>query len=532
MKKILMILGLIIIFSSLCYADYSYTPFNFELQTNHTFNISLDGNIEVILPINFTLVSGNLTGINLTNFLIESPLLIRDESLLFNGTINVNGTFYEGFYLLYTPTEKIVDTKIEIGHGDFNYIDPDSYIGTDNTLLFNLVRIWTIGVDIIGEPATDIRFNCTYPKIIPNTVDSKYTTTYNSDDITATGNLLRMKGFSLFRLFVLSQEVNQDNGTNYEVTCDTLYYNIGKTEVIADIQDINLSVRTTEPLQISMINNSEYITYTILNSEDYDLRELEFLFEIGTDTIRKELSSLDSGESYSFNLDVNLSGTVDLKARFIPEWMFNSRSPVYYEQTTFETYYTPSVLASLNTSLYYENQTINNPNVLTGQELEFGINILQSPPFGGDYVITYNFFDSGGTLSYSIDETITGTGNKLVDFLSSPISVNGKNNLFTVKTIVTIKDSEGNDYSFDTEQIGTQIISAHSYGGQTIEEPILAGADTELLTEVTGLSLIEDTINKSDINPFFYIIGLILLLCIFIIFVVTRRKRKKDKQYK
>lgn len=530
----ILILGiLLIVLSSFCYADYFYTPFNFDSQMNHDFDVSLNGSIEVILPDDFTLVSGSLTGTNTVSFVMQSPSVTGDDAEVYTGTINLNGSFYETFHLIYTPDSKIVDTKIEIDHGDFNYIDPDSYIGTDRTLLFNLVRVWAIGSDIIGEPARDITFNCSFPKIVPNSVDSKYDTEYLTDSIRAEGELLRAEGISLFRIFVLSQEVEQVAGTNYEVDCDELRYSFPHTEVIADIPDINLSVRNTEPLQIAMFNNSEYVTYSFLNNELYDLRNLEFLFEVGTDTIRKELDSLDAGESYTFNIPTNESGSIDVKARFVPEWMFNSRSPIYYEQESFDIYYTPSFLDGLITTEYYDNQVINNPSILTGQKMSFSIDLLQEPPFSDEFVVTHRFYDENGVFVFSNIDILSGLGTKTIEYYSNSIPVNGKNNEFEVKSIVSIYDEDGNLYDFDTESIGIQKISALASKNIVTETPVLSAPEEKEpeTNEITGMSIIESKIESSGINPFIYIVVFVGLLLFLIVFLASRRKRKEENRY-
>lgn len=470
MKKAMIIgiwiLGCILLVSNLAVADYFYTPMNFDSPTNHSFDISLDGFIEITLPNNFTLISGVLSGNNNLSFIVESPNLNTTSPQHFVGTINLNGTLYDNFYFLSVADNKIVDAKVEIGHGDFNYIDPEGYIGTDNTLLFNLVRVWAMGSDIIGEPARDIRFNCTYPLIIPNTVDSKYDTTYNFDNITAYGDLSRMEGISMFRVFVLSQEVDYGLGEIYDISCDKIFYSFSHTEVIADIEDINLEARSLEPLVIDMDNNEEYITYTFMNDEVYDIRNIEFLWTIGTHTSREELNSLGAGESVQYNIRVNESGNVDLQARFIPEWMFNSRSPVYYIQTQFDSYYAPSFLDSLDSSNYYNLQTIDTTPILETQVMDFGINILQEAPFGGAYRVTYLFYDEDGVLQDEVERQIIGVTDHTISFSSLDLEPSGLQEDYNVYTIVSFRDENGDWLEFlPEENIGIQTIATLTDNG-------------------------------------------------------------------
>lgn len=455
--KFFLLFILILLVSNIVIADYYYEPMNFDEPTNHTFNINLEGIVNVTIPSGFTLISGNLTGTDNVSFVIQSPDLNSTSPQLFVGTINLNSTEYAIFHLLSVDDSKIVDTKVEIGHGDFNYIDSDGFIGTDNTLLFNLVRVWAMGSDVIGEVATNVRFNCTYPLIMPNTVDSKYTTTYGTD-IIAEGNLMRMEGISMFRIFVLSQEVEQIANTNYEVNCDKLYYDFTHTKVIADIEDFNLSVRDTNPLIISMTNNSEYVSYSIMNNESYDLRNLEFLWTIGTHTIREELNSLDAGEIVQYNIQTNASGEIDFKVRFIPEWMFNSRSPTFYEQTSFNTYNTPEFLDGLDTSSLYSNQSVLTTPILETQIMDFSISILDTPPFGGAYKVTYLFYENG-VLIDSVERQIIGTQDHTISFSDTDLVPIGVESDYQVYTIVSIYDENGDWYDFDQEFIGVQTIA-------------------------------------------------------------------------
>ncbi len=498
-RKIIWVIMFVLI-SQLAIADYFYTPMNFDSPTNHSFNISLDGYVNVTLPQGFTLISGNLSGQDNLSFVIQSPMVNQTTPQLFTGTIYLNGTPSDEFYLLSVSDDKIVDTKVEVGHGDFNYIDYNSYIGTDNTLLFNIIRVWAMGSDIIGEPAMDVRFNCTYPLIIPNTVDSKYETSYTANNITAEGFLGRMEGVSMFRVFVLSQEIAYHEDSFYLVDCDKLYYTFPHTEVIADIQDINLEVRSTDPLSINMVNNTGYITYTILNSEEYDLRDLEFLWTIGTHTSRQKLDSLKSGEFIQYNIATNVSGTVDFNARFIPEWMFNSRSPLYYEQTTFDNYYAPTFFDSIDPSLYYGNQSVLTPSIFETQVAGFEIETYQVPPFGLTYQVEYIFFNDNNEVISRVTREITGLGNHIISFVDDDLVSESLTEDFSVYTIVSIKDDDNQWYDFPMGYIGKITINeltSNAPGGAGLYDVIVTTENTRYDTDST-ISATITIVNTGD----------------------------------
>lgn len=476
MKKILLIT---IIFMSLLVqtvlADFYYSPMNFEPSNpiNHSFEINLAGTINATLPAEFTLVSGSLTGNNNLSFIINGNGT-SNTSDLYIGQIYVDNVLYSNFYLLGIEDSKIVDVKIEMGHGDFNYIDYNSDIGTDESLLFTLVRVWGVGSDIWNTPAENVRFNCTFPDYLPRTVDSKYTTTYNTNDILAQGELSRLEGISLFRIFVLSQEFSQEVGTSYNVSCSNLVYDFPNTQIIAEIPDINLNVRSLSPLVINMVNNSGYVTFTIMNNETYDLQDLEFIWTVGTDTIREEKQELSSGAIVQYQIEVNDSGNIGFMTRFIPEWMFNSRSPTAYEQFVFESYVAGSLFSQLNSSNYYNNQTIETPNILETTLMHFKINTLQNSLCDDDnlYRVTYYFYNDNGAgeLSATEEVEIVAINNHDIYFANSNLNPTDSDKKYAVYTKVSMKDEECVWQDFDRELIGS--ITVTPLTTRTIESTI------------------------------------------------------------
>ena len=393
-----MILGFAFVFMlvvsiNLVSADFFYSPMNFELNSPsfHTINITLNGTINTTLPIDFTLVSGNLSGVNNVYVVVKSPN-VSDEGL-YVGDIFLNGSHYDNLYFVAINDSKIVDNKIELGHGDFNYIDSDQEIGEDNNLIFSLVRVWGIGSDILDEPATDVHFNCTYPMLLPRTVDSKYSTEYTSSKLVANGELMRLEGISLFRVFVLSQEFDGDIGDNYEVFCSNLTYSFSHTNVIAKIPSINLSVHSNNPLVIMMQNNSGYITYIIKNNDSYNLRNVEFVWKSGSNTQREQLDTLDAGEIVKYDVYTSIDdGNISLEANFIPEWMFHSRSPTILTQTSFDVFDTNSITTLVD---WFKVDSTTFEKVVQYENLNSTIDIVSIP--------IYN------SMGLSIDDILTAT---------------------------------------------------------------------------------------------------------------------------
>lgn len=351
--------------------NYYYTPMNFEpgQPINHSFFANLTGYINVTLPPGFILLSGNNTGFNTVNFTMKGPNSSSNPEL-FTGTIYLNNISQENYYLISISDDKITDTKVELGHGDFNYINYDSYIGAEPTLLFNLMRVWPIGSDILGEEAINISFSCDFPLTIPRTVDSKYDTIYNDDNITANGFLERMEGMSMFRVFVLSQEINNSVGENYTVSCTDLNYKYSHTEIIASIPGINLEARNTKPLIISTTDADQYVAYAITNNESYELRNLEFTWKKDNYILREEKNSLQPRETVIYHVYGTGSGNINFKAEFTPEWMFNSRAPTIYTQTNIDAYDldgTTNALSSVEETIL---ESIGDLNIVIGNNSE------------------------------------------------------------------------------------------------------------------------------------------------------------------
>lgn len=348
-------------------ADYFYTPMNFGLNTstNHTITVNATGNVLISLPAGFSLATGNLSGVNSTQAVVTSPS-VSDEALHV-GSVLVNGSAYGDLFFLSIPDRKVVDNKIELGHGDFNYVDGDSFIGSGEQLLFSLVRVWGVGSDVWDEPATNVSFECVYPMELPRTVDSKYTTSYGST-LNATGSLQRLEGVSLFRLFVLSQQPTLAINDSYTVTCSVLTYDFTHTSVVASIPNINLSVRSDEALAITLANETEKVIFTVTNVEDYEVRGVELVFDLGSDVEVLRLDSLAPNESYTYSVGLVGNGTIDVRASFIPPWLFNSRSPTPLVVERLNMPYEALVASEEGTGFagsHYHSE-FDDPNLLTG----------------------------------------------------------------------------------------------------------------------------------------------------------------------
>jgi hypothetical protein len=533
--KIITVIAAFLVVLQLGFAlTYYYSPMNFEPETttNHTFTMTNPGTISVTLPTNFSLVSGSLSGVGSVSFIFSSPNITSNDSTIFYGKIYVNSVFQENFPLLLIKDENIVDVKVELGHGDFNYVDPVSVIGTDKTLVFSIVRLWGVGTDLLGEVASNVRFNCSYPNIFPSTVDSKYSTTYGANNISASGFLDRMEGTSLFRIFVLSQEVELLDGEDYVVTCDRVYYDFLHTNVVADIMDVNLSADSLSPFVISKVDGDGVVLYSILNNGSYDTRDLEFLFVTAEGTIREELGELRSGETVTYSVLTNESGSMLANARFVPEWMFNSRSPSYYEQQSFVTYQTTNPFYNLNASLYFVNHTMITTDVLETTQLQFMINFLQSPIYGQEYLIKYEFYadDGLGELVATQLVQVQGNGSKTIVYTVPNVPISGVEEDFEVIASISMKDVNDEWWQFSQESLGTLTIGKLTSNAPGGNPPLLSSPGVTVENQVTGNIIKEGFGNMSS---YYWVLVIFIIFLVFLaVGLVNKNKRRKKSSQK
>ncbi len=527
---------------SMASASYFYEPMNFEpdVDTNHSFTALISGEINVTLPQGFELISGSLTGNNSVDFIFSKNSSNVSSPEVFVGNIYVDGSLLESYYLLSTYDRNIVDVKSEVNHGNFNFLS-EGIIGTNPLLMFNLVRIWGIGADLYNEPLQNIRFNCTIPNIVPQTLDSKYISHYGGSNITLSGSLSRMEGFSLFRIFVFSQAVNLDVGETYNIVCGDLTYDFTHTRVIAKIPDTTFIADSLEPLIISKVDRDDYVLYTILNNGSYDIRNVEFLFDFGNGILRKELDELKSGDFVNYNLVADDSGQINVSARFVPQWMFNSRSPSYILQESIDSYTTTNPFYNINSSLYFDNHIMVYTELLETQGTFFTIDFLQDPLFGTEYQIEYKFYSDlgNGELVGSQIVSVQGDGFKSITFDLPDFDMLDIEEYYEVVAIISMEDSNGDLWEFLQESLGIitiGMLSSNSPVPQVLNPPINSQGVTilepkvENFTEKITGSVIEAGSSMSSYGLF---ILLFIVILVFIIVITSKkRKHKHENEHK
>lgn len=332
---LIMIATILLVFNMATATEYSLNPMNFQPGQSRNLSVSVvsPGDIiNVSYPSEFTLISGSEDGNSSITFVIESPDNASDGQIFYLN-ITINNVFLDSLLAISVPDNEIVDTKWELGHGNFNYPECQ-YIPNESVLIFPIIRVWGVGTDLLDEAATNITFTCNYPKLMPRTVDSKFTTDYSDPSyLTATGNLDTWEGASLFRVFVLSQEIEYNVGQNYQVTCSDLSYEFNHHTISAEISSINITVTDPTPFTVATATTSNYVQYTITNAGAYEVRDIEFLWQQDNNQIyRTEKDSMQPGDAVVYRVWANGNPTITFDIRQKPCWMFNSRDPTSYEQ--------------------------------------------------------------------------------------------------------------------------------------------------------------------------------------------------------
>ena len=347
MKKSL--LWLIIGFAMIGFTAYAASAFdyftyrmNFEpgISENHVQEMTFSGNLTITLPSGFsfagstqgyTISGSNYTWQNSTtriNYTISSPASCI-EGDIYRSNIYNNGSLMDEFVYVCIDDTKIVDYKVEYGHGCGNYLAQDEpYISNESAALFNLVRVWNIGnyldPDEDAENAAITCFYENYPVRTYGRVDVGY-----GNGINGTFDWDIIYGGYWFRIGVLSQEVSGKSvGDVYGVNCTELTYDFSHQRVVASFPNYTLSVRSAEPLSknASVAGAKELVT--IKNIEQYPIYNVYLDYVINDVAESYFISKLDAGETATYYADTNSNTIVS----FVPSWQRHCFAPVYYQQ--------------------------------------------------------------------------------------------------------------------------------------------------------------------------------------------------------
>lgn len=308
----------------------------------HEQQINFTGNLTITLPAGFTFVSSTLNyttsgsnyiwqanGTATLNYTIQSPGTCTEGDVYKSGIYN-NGTFIDDFVYVCINDTKIVDYKVEFGHGCGNYLSQNEpYIPNETSTLFNLVRVWNIGNYLDpDEDAYNANIVCYYEDY-PVRTYGRVEVGYEDSGINGSFLWDKIYGGYWFRIGVLSQDVSGKSvGDLYSVNCTELTYDFSHQRVVASFPNYSLEARSTEPLSRNATVYGAKEVITLTNSEEYPIYDLILNFVVDGYIETNRLARLGPGETVTFYADTGSNVTVD----FIPSWERHCFSPTYYTQ--------------------------------------------------------------------------------------------------------------------------------------------------------------------------------------------------------
>jgi hypothetical protein len=360
--------------------DYFTDRMNFPPGESKIHTITVTNNKNTAVTVNITVPSGfsaagigscsyPVSGIYTCSLLpntskyaeIYSPGSCAEGSIYYS-QLTGGGNFSERLVFVCIPDSKIVDSKIEYGHGCSNYLT-ESCISTETATIFNLLRVWNIGNYLDpDEDAINAVITCyyeNYPVRTYGRTEINYTPGITGDFLWST-----IEGGYWFRIGVVSQDVSgKIPGDIYSVNCTGLAYQFEHEQVIAEFQNYSLNVVSPNPFTVTSQNYtadpSKYI-YTIKNNQSCSVYNIYFTRSIDGYTKTEHIPKLGPGQQVNYIGDNANASNITIQ--YLPSWQANSLCPTLYTQTSTVTgmINNPPIITSANPS---GNATINESQI-------------------------------------------------------------------------------------------------------------------------------------------------------------------------
>jgi len=313
-------------------ATYFYEPANIQPNQSRVYSISVSepGNISVTLPAELGLLQGNLTSINSLQANLSSNPCTKGS--IPRVTVSINGVPLYQLRFVCIPDEDLFNFKAELGHGNFNYLSTNKVPSNTEIEVYALWRSWNIGSYLVpNERAKNISMTCNYEPHQLGLTNSE-NVIISDNNITA-DCVFEDVNPSWFRLCYLSQKINTTTGNTMQYSCNNMSQLYEHTRVFVPKTSAALEARSTIPLALSVTDSGNgIITSTAKNTEKYELRDLNFVFDVGGYKEQRQLASLKPNESARYEVFAEGTGTFTTNVIFKPEWEFNSRSPEPFSQ--------------------------------------------------------------------------------------------------------------------------------------------------------------------------------------------------------
>ena len=468
-KATLWFVLLLTIISSASAIDFFSNRMNYPPGTSriHAQELYLSGNLTITIPpgFNVTYVSENGTinsNVTFSNIVGTSKFNMTSPSLCNDGTIVRSEIFQNNikqgeFRFLCIPDDKVVDYKVEYGHGEGNYLDnSELFIPIDEATLFNLIRLFPLSHVLSPNPDIEnATIECNFPNK-PIRTFGRVEIQHDFDNNQVNGSFawpLIDSGF-WFRIGVVSQDtINYSVGDLYNVSCTELVYSLGTHEVRAPFTNQSIRFVTKTPYIFTAINdtaNPGNIIVAVTNNESYITREVEFVFKKANDTSNIMIPQINPGETFFFR--VPATREVNLSAFFIPPWFHNSfEDDIYVQQDGRVAINSPPILGALPVCRLFINETFSQiipASDPDGDTITFADNttLFQINSSSGQIIFLHNGTPLGN-ISININVTdpfnAVDSGTLICELLNTTNTTTPTNSTNTTNTTTTNTTTPG-----------------------------------------------------------------------------------------
>jgi len=241
----------------------------------------------------------------------------------------------------------IVSLKQKLGHGEKNMLNTLFVPADEDILIFNMIQVFEYSSYFSDEKGVNAFISCNVPNELIRT--SQFTTT--CQDTCTINKTWTELDTQLFRLGVLSQEVNLNIGESYFFNCTELSYNISNSRIVASLGNVSLEAVNSTALDIVVYNNKSDLIYEINNTKSYDIYDVFLSWSNSQTKIYSTftLNKLKAGQIINFTKSFSGSGNMTIDIKYIPDWYKESWARKYKIQS-FNTDYSPTTATTLSST--------------------------------------------------------------------------------------------------------------------------------------------------------------------------------------
>jgi len=215
-------------------------------------------------------------------------------------------------------------------------------------------------------------------------------------------------------------------------------------------QSIDSSKQTDiSPISFTTLLDTKFIkNVTVVNNSSVSITNaLEFL-EDGN--LEIELRNVDLSRTGWYNVTLELNNFEERNVEAV------------------ETVADAKIINRLNSSIYFNTETIPSSDVTETTLMEFSINIIKEPDFGNDFKVTYRFYPRSGRgeLVDEIETEVDGTGNHTIFLRSDDLNPDGDSEIYQVISTVSMRNQNGLFEDFSSTVLGNLTVTSKGLSGE------------------------------------------------------------------